>query len=83
MSISKYFSPVGFPEVLDLGLRVNKLGTSSVSYEIGVFQEDKDMPAAVGGYTHVFVNSGSRKSEPMLGRLKDGFAKLLVKPAKL
>ncbi|KAJ3572984.1 hypothetical protein NP233_g2720 [Leucocoprinus birnbaumii] len=73
----QFFAPVAFPDVLDLGLRVNKLGTSSVEYEVGVFIEGKEEPAAVGGYTHVFVGSESRKSMPMASATKEGLQKLL------
>jgi acyl-CoA thioester hydrolase len=72
----QYFEPVGFPQVLDLGLRVNKLGRSSVSYEVGVFEQDKDSPSAVGGYTHVFVDRHSRKSSPLANELREGLQNL-------
>lgn len=75
---AQFFAPVGFPQILDLGLRVNKLGTSSVTYEVGVFEEGKDSPAAVGGYTHVFVASRSRKSAPMAKETRDGLSRLLL-----
>ena len=68
---------MAFPQILDLGLCVVKLGTSSVTYEIGVFEEGKASPAAVGGYTHVFVERQSRKSTTMDKRIKDGLEKLL------
>lgn len=64
--------------MLDLGLRVNKLGNSSVSYEVGVFEQGKDNPAAVGGYTHVFVGSVSRKSTAMAPQTKEGLKKLYI-----
>ncbi|PPR05614.1 hypothetical protein CVT26_009135 [Gymnopilus dilepis] len=76
-SYCQFFAPLAFPQVLDLGLRVNKLGSSSVSYEIGVFEQGKDLPAAVGGYTHVFVGSKSRKSTPMAQETKAGLHKLI------
>ncbi|KAF8971837.1 thioesterase [Flammula alnicola] len=88
-SYCQFFAPLSFPQVLDLGLRVNKLGSSSVSYEVGVFEQGKDSPAAVGGYTHVFVGSVSRKSTAMAKETKEGLGKLLKsgesdrKPAKL
>jgi acyl-CoA thioester hydrolase len=72
----QFFTPLSFPQVLDLGLCVNKLGSSSVSYEVGVFEEGKDTPAAVGGYTHVFVDSESRKSRPMAVETETGLCKL-------
>ncbi|KAF9567734.1 Thioesterase/thiol ester dehydrase-isomerase [Agrocybe pediades] len=80
-SYCQFFSPLSFPQVLELGLRVNKLGNSSVSYEVGVFEKDKDVPAAVGGYMHVFVGSESRKSMPMAKETKEGLGKLVVKEA--
>lgn len=51
-----YFGSVAFPSVVDLGLRVTKLGKSSVTYEVGVFERGADDVRAVGGYTHVFVD---------------------------
>ena len=61
-SFCHFFAPLSFPTVLELGLRVDSLGTSSVAYEIAVFEEGEEAPSAVGGYTHVFVESTSRKS---------------------
>lgn len=81
-----FFSPVSFPVVLDLGLRVSKLGSTSVAYEVAVFEEGHDVPSAVGGYTHVFVHSVSRKSAPMDQRVRSGLSELCssrVGPAKL
>jgi acyl-CoA thioester hydrolase len=75
---TQFFAPLGFPQVLDLGLRVAKLGTSSVSYEVGVFAQGEEAPAAVGGYTHVFVKSESRKSAAMAQETKYGLRKLYV-----
>ncbi|KAG6821144.1 hypothetical protein H0H93_005364 [Arthromyces matolae] len=62
--------------ILELGLRINKLGTSSVTYEVGVFEEGNDAPAAVGGYTHVFVDSETRKSAPIEKETRLGLQKL-------
>ncbi|KAF8653650.1 hypothetical protein AX16_003802 [Volvariella volvacea WC 439] len=76
-SFCQFFSPVSFPEVLDLGLCVTKLGNSSVTYEVGVFPQGKDMPAAVGGYTHVFVDSQSRKSREIAHEVRNGLVKLV------
>lgn len=44
---------------------MNKLGNSSVSYEVGVFEDGGEQVSAVGGYTHVFVESESRISVKM------------------
>ncbi|KAH9831834.1 thioesterase [Rhodofomes roseus] len=75
-SSCRFYSPVSFPAVLDLGLRVTKLGKSSVTYEVAVFEEGQDVPGAVGGYTHVFVDSETRKSTPMAVRTREGLAQI-------
>ncbi|TFY72767.1 hypothetical protein EVG20_g263 [Dentipellis fragilis] len=77
-SWSLYFSPVSFPENLELALRVNKLGNSSVTYEVGVFRGGSQEPSAVGGYTHVFVERNSRKSAPLDDTTRKGLEKLFV-----
>lgn len=57
---------------------MNKLGKSSVTYEVGVFEEGKGTPAAVGGYTHVFVENKSRKSMAIGEETRQGLEKLVV-----
>jgi len=76
----QFFSPLSFPEVLDLGLRVNHLGKSSVTYEVGIFQEGGTELAAVGGYTHVFVDAVSRKTSQIGERTREGLQRLFVPP---
>ncbi|MCJ1465760.1 hypothetical protein MMC07_004379 [Pseudocyphellaria aurata] len=74
-----YYGSVTFPAMLDLGLRVSKLGKASATYEVGVFERGKEDVRAVGGYTHVFVEIGTRK--PALGGMsvetRKGLEKLL------
>lgn len=77
-SHAQFFSPLSFPVVLELGLRVNRLGNSSVTYEVGVFQEGSAEPAVVGGYTHVFVDAVSRKSSQMRDRMREGLQRLFI-----
>lgn len=74
-----YFSPVAFPAVLDLGLRVVKLGYSSVAYEVGVFEQKKVTVSAVGGYTHVFVERGQNRpaQNGIPSQVRTGLQKLL------
>lgn len=74
-----YFGSVAFPMVLDLGLRVNKLGTSSVAYEVGVFEKGKDDARVVGGYTHVFVERQQNRPAPngMSEDIRRGLKRLL------
>lgn len=57
----RYFQPIAFPDNVDAGLRVAKLGTTSVRYEVGLFRNDDDMAAAEGHFVHVYVDRGSNR----------------------
>ena len=54
-----YFAPIAFPDRLDGGLRVNKLGKSSVEYGIAIFKTGEDTAVAEGHFVHVFVNKAN------------------------
>ena len=51
----RFMRPVAFPETVEVGLRVGKLGNSSVRYELAVFKEGEPHAAAAGYFVHVFV----------------------------
>ena len=57
----EFRAPLAFPENVRAGLRVAHLGRSSVRYEIGLFGEDVDEPAATGWFVHVFVDRTERR----------------------
>ncbi|KAL2222066.1 thioesterase [Thermoascus aurantiacus ATCC 26904] len=65
-----FFAPVSFPDVLDLGLRVTRLGASSADYEVGIFKRGEEAVKAVGGFTHVFVDRGTGR--PAEGGMEEG-----------
>jgi acyl-CoA thioester hydrolase len=79
-----YFESVTFPEVLELGLCVRKLGTSSVVYEVGFFKEGEEKVRAVGGFVHVFVEGeGRRPVKALEERMREGLERILVEEARL
>lgn len=51
-----YFRPIAFPDFVDAGIRVTKIGSSSVRYEVGLFRNDDEQIAAAGYFVHVYVN---------------------------
>jgi acyl-CoA thioester hydrolase len=57
----RYARPVSFPETVDIGLALDRLGGSSVTYRLGVFSSGSDEPAAQGHFTHVCVDPDSRR----------------------
>jgi acyl-CoA thioester hydrolase len=72
-----YFKPVAFPDTLRAGLRVAKLGTSSVRYEVGIFRNDDDTAAAQGHFVHVYVDRATNKPVPLPAALKQALGKLV------
>jgi acyl-CoA thioester hydrolase len=56
-----YASPIAFPEDVDVGLAVARLGRSSIRYRIGIFAADSDSAAAEGEFVHVVVDRGTRR----------------------
>lgn len=61
----RYFRELGFPAPIDTGLVVERLGTSSVVYRIGLFQGDGDEAAAEGRFVHVYVDN-TRADRPVV-----------------
>jgi len=61
---------LAFPDSVDAGLRVSKLGNSSVHYEIGLFRAGSDDPAATGRFVHVFVDRTDRRPAPIPAQLR-------------
>ncbi len=53
----RYFAEIGYPEPIDLGIVVDKIGRSSVVYRVGLFQGDGDQAAAEGRFVHVYVDN--------------------------
>src|SRR5262249_44369878 len=61
----RYHSSVAFPDRIAVGIRVARIGGSSVRYEIGVFRNDEDIAAAGGYFGHVFGGREAQKAAPM------------------
>ena len=66
----RYFFEMAFPDVVTAGIRVARLGTSSVRYEVGLFRNDEDEAAAEGFFVHVYVDRQTRKPTPLDDRLR-------------
>ena len=60
-----YFSSISFPDTIHVGVRVAKLGNSSVRYELALFRNDEALPSAAGHFVHVYVDRRSNKSVPI------------------
>lgn len=57
----RYYAPLEFPQNIRAGIGVSHIGRSSVRYEIGLFSEQSDVPAAEGYFVHVYVDKETRR----------------------
>jgi acyl-CoA thioester hydrolase len=57
----RFLRTVGFPDALHVGLAVERLGRSSVTYRLAVFRGDEEAPSALGRFVHVYVDGGNRR----------------------
>ncbi|MEM9059804.1 MAG: thioesterase family protein [Pseudomonadota bacterium] len=64
-----YYAPISFPEDVTAGVRVDRIGSSSVVYAVGIFKNAEDQASAAGTFTHVYVDAETRRprqlAEPM------------------
>jgi acyl-CoA thioester hydrolase len=67
-----------FPETIDAGLRVARLGTTSVTYEIGIFRAGDDEPAATGRFVHVWVDRATQRPAPIPPRIRAALVPLVA-----
>lgn len=77
-SACDYFASIAFPERIEIGLRVGKLGNSSVQYELAVFKAGEADACAAGRFVHVFVDRGSNQPVPIPPALRAALERLLL-----
>jgi len=80
-----FFGSIAFPAVAELALRVNKLGKSSVTYEIALFERGVEEVKSIGELVHVFVDRKTGRPSPngLNNKLKEGLQRILAKQSKL
>ena len=77
-TMCKFNKPLAYPEVLEAGLKVGKLGNSSVRYEIGIFQKGAAEAAAMGHFVHVFVDRATGKPAPIPDAIRSALEQIKV-----
>ncbi|MBL8523212.1 MAG: acyl-CoA thioesterase [Betaproteobacteria bacterium] len=74
----KYFSSIAFPDRIAAGVRVAKLGNSSVRYEIALFRDGGNEAVAEGHFVHVYVDRQSRRPVALPQPLRDVLSRIAV-----
>jgi acyl-CoA thioester hydrolase len=70
----RYHAPAAFPDRLEAGVKVARIGTSSVRYEIAIFREGEESALAEGHFTHVYVDRETRRPAPLPEAWRDVLA---------
>jgi acyl-CoA thioester hydrolase len=73
-----YFASVAYPEPIEVGLRVGKLGNSSVQYELAVFRAGEEEARAAGRFVHVFVDRATNQPVPIPAGMRQALERLVV-----
>jgi acyl-CoA thioester hydrolase len=72
----RFHRSLAFPDQVDAGLRVGRLGNTSVRYEVGLFRQGDESPAATGHFVHVFVDREQRRPTPIPTALRSALERL-------
>lgn len=78
-SACRFHLPLSFPQVIDAGLAVAKVGTSSVAYAIGLFAAGSPDAAATGHFVHVWVDRATRRPAPVPAPIRAALDPLIVR----
>ncbi|KAL7815117.1 HotDog domain-containing protein [Trichoderma gracile] len=81
-SHTDFLASIAYPAVAEVGVRVTKLGSSSVTYEVALFEKGSDEVKAVGGFVHVFVEraTGRPPKDGMTAQLREALGKIHLGP---
>ena len=61
----QYFSPIAYPAMIHVGLKVAHLGNTSVKYEVAIFKNEDTVASAMGQFVHVYVDRKTNKPTPI------------------
>jgi acyl-CoA thioester hydrolase len=77
-----FLGSLSFPDQLRVGLRISRLGRSSITYELAIFREAGDdlELAATGSFVHVYVDNETRKSVEIPAVIREAAAAVVVEP---
>jgi acyl-CoA thioester hydrolase len=79
----RYLKPLRYPEAVDAGLAVARLGRSSVVYDIALFRAGEDDPAALGHFVHVFVERAQQdRTRPIPDGVRTALARIARAPGE-
>lgn len=73
----RYYAEMQFPDLVHAGLRIARIGTSSVRFEVGLFRNDEEEAAAEGFFVHVYVDRDTHRPVAIEGDRRTAFEALV------
>jgi acyl-CoA thioester hydrolase len=74
-----YFKEIAFPDKIFVGLRVARIGRTSVRFEVALFRDEDELAAAQGHFVHVYVERATRRPVELAEQMKESLAALVNK----
>lgn len=77
-SSCNFMQELSYPEIIEVGVSIAKIGNSSLSYDLAIFKQGQDNASAQGHFVHVFVDRKTRKSTPIPTEMRDTLQQFLT-----
>jgi acyl-CoA thioester hydrolase len=74
----QFFAPISFPDQVYVGINVEKIGNSSVTYCLGIFKNDEESLSALGSYTHVYVDRKTQRPVSIPEKTRALFESMMI-----
>ncbi len=77
-SSCQFLAEISYPNIIQVGVAIAKIGNSSLKYHLAIFQAEQNHAAAIGEFTHVFVDRQTRKSTPISTEMRHALTQFLI-----
>ena len=74
-SACSFLQELSYPEIIEVGVAIKKIGTTSLTYDLAIFKQGQNDASAQGHFVHVFVDRETRKSIPIPVEMRDALTK--------
>ncbi|MEB3866023.1 acyl-CoA thioesterase [Acinetobacter sp. IK31] len=77
-SACSFLQELSFPEIIQVGVAIGKIGNTSLRYELAIFKQGQQQASAQGHFVHVFVDRETRKTVPISESTRNILEKFLL-----
>lgn len=77
-SACSFLQELSFPEIIQVGVAIGKIGNTSLRYELAIFKQGQEQASAQGHFVHVFVDRETRKTVPISESVREVLEKFLL-----